>query len=311
MSWAIATLLACCAVLSLAALLLGAAWVSPLVAAVSQIQARSKGLRLLDNFALQVCRMGLVCLLIFLLLALGISAYLLQLPVQFWPQELNIQSCYPTLSGLFGSGIVLGLLLLFWKKLRQHKWLRLALSLLSWLFFCLFWLSSLNLALQTLSLPQETAATELTWQQLLVPQNPWLFWGLTGQFACLALGSCGLGAMLYLLLRRTKEDFGRDYYRFAQRQAAKWSLLFILQLPFWALVSFKFRPWPQFLQSPLEQILASAALLLLLAALGLGLRLLRSQHPMRHKLSPAGCALLNWLGLSCLCLSLAWVLLYP
>ncbi|MGM0424117.1 MAG: hypothetical protein ACQEQX_04230, partial [Thermodesulfobacteriota bacterium] len=300
-----------CAVLALGGMLLGAFCAAPLIAAISQIQARLKGLRLLDNFALQICRMGLACLVLYILFCLALAAYLLQLPLEFWPQVFNTQAVYPPLAGLLWGGAILGLLVLYWKSLKQQKWLRLTLALLSALGFWFFVLSSLNLKLWVLKLPVEASATSPSWQQLLLPEQPYLFWSLLGQFLCLALGACGLGAMLYFLLRRTKEDFGRDYYRFAQHLAAKWSLVFILQIPFWALVFFRLRPWQKLLQNTLEQFLVAGALLFLVAGIALGLRLLRSQHPMRLKLSPVGCALLAWLGWSCLCLSYAWVLLYP
>lgn len=311
MSWTLISLFISCAVLALAGLLLGAFCAAPLIASLSQIQARLKRLRLLDNFALQICRMGLACLVLYLLFCLALAAYLLQLPLQIWPPVFNPEALYLPLAGLFWGGAMLALLVFTWKRLKQQKWLRLTLSLLSSLGFWLFVLSSLNFKLWLLNLPLPESAASLTWQKLLLPDQPYLFWSLLGQFLCLALGSCGLAAMLYFLLRRTKEDFGRDYYRFAQHLAAKWSLVFVLQLPFWGLVFFRLRPWQHFLQNTLEQIQVAGSLLFLATATVLALRLLRSQHPMRLKLSPVGAALLAWLGWSCLCISYAWVLLYP
>ncbi|MFP4391612.1 MAG: hypothetical protein ACOCP7_00280 [Desulfohalobiaceae bacterium] len=311
MSWTFISLSIACALLALGGLLLGAFCAAPLIAAISQIQARLKKLRLLDNFALQICRMGLICLVLYILFCLALAACLLQLPLQFWPQNLHLQVLYLPLAGLLWGGATLALLVFCWKACRQHKWLRLVLSLLSSLGFWLFVLSSLNLKLRILSLPELGTTASLSWQQLFFPQQPFLFWNLLAQIFCLALGACGLGAMLYFLLRRTKEDFGRDYYRFAQHLAARWSLLFILQLPFWALIFFRLKPWPSFIQSTLEQILAAAALIFLTASMGLGLRILRSPNPMRHKLSPVGCALFAWMGWSCICLSYTWVLIYP
>lgn len=311
MPWELVSLAIPCALLALTGLLLGAACGAPIVALCSQALARLNHNKFLYNFALQLCRTGLVCVLLYLLLAGALLSCFLQVPLHFWPAAVPLQAIYLPAAAL-GWGIALLLLTnLTWKKLKQKKGLRLLLTLLSSLGFWLFAYTGLILKLKILALPDDQEVLLQAWNQILWPRDPYLFGILFFQFLCLALGAAGIGGMLYILLRRSKEDFGRDYYRFAQPQAAKWSLLFILQGPGWIWYFFSLRSWPELLQAQSEQLLAAGALLALVLSLACSLQVLQSKQPMRRKLSPILSAFLAWMGLSGICLSYLWGLLQP
>ena len=78
----------------------------------------------------------------------------------------------------------------------------------------------------------------VTWKQLKKDKKPIhmilglggfvlikpLFWPIGVQWAFMALTLAGVLGSLYLLLRRNRDDFGRDYYKFALPICAKWAL---------------------------------------------------------------------------------------
>ncbi len=310
MFWELNRLIISSAVLSLVVLFLAATCGGSLIAVITQVWARIKNRKLLDNFALQICKMALSCIILILVLLGGLIIYLLQIPARSWPADFAPDIFYLPGAALVWGTLFLLLGTLFWKKLKSFKIIRLIVTLLSFAGFWLFVFTGLNLKLQLLASSPAQNWHRLAWEKYFFVQDQHLFWGLFTQLGFLAIGAAGLGAMLYMLLRRTKEDFGRDYYRYGQNLAAKWSLFIVLQIPAWACIFFQFKSWPNFLENDQEQIVASLILFLLLVPLGCSLRIIRSMHPMRHKLSPLVAFLFSWAGLSAIFLSYARILLY-
>ncbi len=108
---------------------------------------------------------------------------------------------------------------------------------------------------------------------------------LATQSVLLALTAGGGVLCVYLLLRRTSEDYGRDYYVFAMGYAARWACVpALLQLAplgwlAWLLMQ-RLGDSPQL--QPALYFLGGAGLAVLMAAV-LWLAVARSKTPLRHK----------------------------
>ncbi len=117
---------------------------------------------------------------------------------------------------------------------------------------------------------------------------PWALASLWPLTALFLTATCG---PLYLILRRSVDDWGRDYYRYAARTLGRWVLGTFL-LPVFALGwiwSSYHRVANLFLPQLTLPSLLAAGLLLFAAILG-GI-LARAEHPMRHKVLMVGLAL--------------------
>ncbi len=112
-----------------------------------------------------------------------------------------------------------------WRNLRQGKGPHLYLGA----FVVLGSLASLHTGMATANsfaarfLVTKSIDIPLPW--LYAPTNNSLFWPLTiaALMLCLAYGG-GVGAA-YLVHRRTRDDFGRDYYNYALPKGALWGLI--------------------------------------------------------------------------------------
>ena len=100
-------------------------------------------------------------------------------------------------------------------------------------------------------------------------------------------------ALLYLLLRRNLDDFGRDYYRYVVILAIKW-LVVSLFLSFLPCVRVYFLLGEKILVSSLYLpggvIVASFVLIVILSTV-----LIKSKQPLRLKVVMVCCFLLVWL----------------
>ncbi len=130
---------------------------------------------------------------------------------------------------------------------------------------------------------------------LPAPGSP--FWPCLAQYAALAPALAGAMSLLFLLHRRDRDNYGRDYYAFSMRLAARWAAL-------WVLPALAVQPWLLFslepglrdlvLASPTALLWGLAALLMLLCA-GTWWTVARSGSPMRLKGLMLGAALAAWL----------------
>ncbi|MFP4071153.1 MAG: hypothetical protein ACLFTB_03800 [Desulfovibrionales bacterium] len=55
-----------------------------------------------------------------------------------------------------------------------------------------------------------------------------MFWPVVSQLLLLSLGLAWAIALPFLLVRRNRDDFGRDYYNWSITNAARWALVFML-----------------------------------------------------------------------------------
>jgi hypothetical protein len=129
-----------------------------------------------------------------------------------------------------------------------------------------------------------------------------LFWPLLGSSLCLSAGLCGVAALLYLLLRRTRDDFGRDYYVFALKLAARSAavpLLLLLPCLAWLVAAMPDELKALALTGQTAWAGGIGALLFAACAGGLAL-VARSQNPLRLKGLIVGTGLGAWAGLTLL-----------
>jgi len=116
---------------------------------------------------------------------------------------------------------------------------------------------------------------------LLIPKDihpVLIFWS----YIFLSIGVSSLYGTFYLMIRRNRDDFGRDYYKFSIPSCARWSysLLFFLTI----LIVKDFLLFGNFKQVPLMvwELLGAVFLVVLLVFI-LNYRLIKSDHPIRLK----------------------------
>ena len=131
----------------------------------------------------------------------------------------------------------------------------------------------------------------LPWQDqlvqfFLIPSDSFI-WPLLGESVPLGFAFAAAFATLWLLIMRDREDYGRDYYAFALRNCAGWALgATLVALLVGAAVFFQGRAvmLPELSQLPSLLLDVLAVILPLLSCL-LWLLVVRSEHPMRRKIS--------------------------
>ena len=125
-------------------------------------------------------------------------------------------------------------------------------------------------------------------------------WLLLPQLLAVSLSQAGALATLYCILRRNKDDFGRDYYTYALKLGSKWAVAatagaMACQAALLA------RLWPVARELPTRPLIfwtsATAMGALALAAI-LWILVIRNQHPLRLKLHLVTAWALGWVCLS-------------
>lgn len=287
----------------------GTGFSAPAIALVCEIVAWKKDRKFWDKFALQIARLGLICSIIFLLListALILDHYYWQLLTKPL-RSLSLPHLIMPLS-LF----ILGLLFLItywgtWKKLKKKKIAHLLIGLASTLSLGATFYLLQKTSFKLLTAEPFALLNSIFWfhwiKTFLAPVSPF-FWPLFTQSILIILGSVGISGLIYLLLRREKDLFGRDYYRWAVPFAARWSFIFPLNVLCYLWI---------YLLSPAEfKLLFLSSRFSLSCGIGLILSLfctliwstiLRNSNPLRLKGRIIGSAFLIWTALASFALS--------
>jgi hypothetical protein len=156
---------------------------------------------------------------IFLVLAAAAVSLTLRLPevAVFWfstPLPL-----VPLAVSLFFGAAFFLLYRGLWQKMKDRKRIHAAIGIASavslW-FFMYCAAASFRLFTLRLDLPDEILL-------FFFPGHDSSFWAVTAQALCLSASLAGAFSAVYLLLRRNKDDFGRDYYNATLRQASRWA----------------------------------------------------------------------------------------
>lgn len=136
--------------------------------------------------------------------------------------------------------------------------------------------------------------TPVQWPALPAANSP--IWPIAVRQISLALAFAGALSLAYLIHRRKKDDFGRDYYGFGLTAAAKWAL-------FPALAALACQGWQYALSSPeMQQLMLKGTLApawwgtigATIFCCLLWTLLARSAHPMRLKGAALAGSVLVW-----------------
>jgi hypothetical protein len=187
---------------------------SPAIAVLGEISAKTRKKVFFDKYGQQTAAMGLI-LTVALILICGASFGLamFKFPKLF---QAYFTPGSPFFQGMvaFAVFLVAGLIYFTtWKKLRSAKAAHIGLGLVS-TFGALIGPAKL---LFNFSLNGSTGDALTNTTILALP--------MSAMYALLILSAAAALSLGYLVMRRHKDDFGRDYYGFALRMAARWALL--------------------------------------------------------------------------------------
>ena len=170
-----------------------------------------------DKYGQQTGSMGLILLALLIVIygaGMGISLY--RFP-QLFEQTLNPASPFFTGTILLGVFAVFGLIyFLTWKKMREAKTLHTLLGAVSAL-SAIGAVAVITPAKLAFNLTRGTLSEETVAPAISLP--------VSAMYALLVLSAAAALSLVYLVVRRNKDDFGRDYYNFALRLAARWAML--------------------------------------------------------------------------------------
>lgn len=198
----------------------------PLISALSQGIAKSQKKSFYDKFGKQLTRM---CLIfggtVLAILTLGVARYLSIDPIMLQgPYQLPL-----ILTGGVTALASAVLIVYFktWKAMRKQKSAHISLGLLSsaLLFCAVICIAMLANILQSIEhfLPAVGTPLEIL-TALVAAANSKAFITYIGLGLITGFALCGTFGQMYLIARRDKDDFGRDYYKFAIPYAAKWAI---------------------------------------------------------------------------------------
>ncbi|MFO7803306.1 MAG: hypothetical protein R6V55_13525 [Desulfovermiculus sp.] len=279
------------------------------VAWISQVWGWWRRTPFLDKFGQQMLGLSMVA---FVGAVLGVCAALGlgYLQYRFAPEEIFYNLPWLVLSwplGGLGLGLVFSLLATkTWKPLKRRKGLHSGILLIAWLGVWAGLYVGLNQYLQgwwELSGLSRVGAIEAMWQVHFSPV--WVL--LAGQALVVGLGGTGTLGLAYLLARRNVEDYGRDYYRFALPQAAKWAVLLLGQAFFLAWVVYE-GAQPVWLLPPKEMISLGVALGGFVLYGLLLIIFVRSPNPLRAKASALGACVFGVVAGAAAGLSQLWIM---
>ncbi|OBQ52156.1 hypothetical protein [Halodesulfovibrio spirochaetisodalis] len=198
----------------------------PLISAISQSIAKSQKKSFYDKFGKQLTRMCLIYGgLAFAALGVATARYLtidptvLQGPYQL---PLIAAACVSVL-----AAAVVTMYLMVWKTMRKQKGAHMTLGLVSsvLLFAAVTCLAIVANCLLDPAHPLPAVATPVeVLIALITTANTTSFIFFLAIGFLMGLTLCGAFSQVYLLARRDKDDFGRDYYKFAMPYAAKWAI---------------------------------------------------------------------------------------
>jgi hypothetical protein len=268
-------------VTAFAVMLLGVSLGIPALAVLSELSGIIRGKVFMDKFARQSARLGLAFIYAVLLGAAGALGICL-----YFPDSTGAWVQYDLFWG-FGlylsllAAVLFSLYYFLWDRLKKYKPLHIflgALGVVSIKAFLavLFW----SLYRELMVIPQ------------VMPGPDSIFLPILAQVFLISLSGAAALTLVYLLIIRTRDDFGRDYYRFALGFGAKWGIFFAAVSPVtcaWLFLVMENGIDPAYIAVPGGvYLLALMALILVLR------RISRSDQPLRNKAATWLCPVLIW-----------------
>lgn len=284
-----AEVLAACALAAVMAAMILASSFGPFLALTGEVLSIRTRRGFYARVARQIAQMSLTLGIFAVALTVGAAAwFMMREPALLAPPYILPLA----LTG--GSILVFLLMLAVFIKLRPAKGLagkgHLAVGLMAALLALFSLFCSTGMVRRLLHSPPEFDVA-LPWATQLalffaIPYDSF-FWPLLAASVPLGFALAASFATLWLVAMRDRQDYGRDYYAFAMPYCARWALgATPAAILAGVLVFFESRkimlPELSHLPSPLLDIVSAA--LPLLACL-LWIFIIRSAHPMRHKIS--------------------------
>lgn len=265
---------------------------SPIIAVLGELAAKTKNRVFYDKYGQQTASMGLILLLLLLTIngaAIGVA--LVKFP-QFF-QKLMTPS-QPILNAFIAFGVSLTLSLIYflgWKKMRNAKGIHIIIGMGAAIasVACVAIIVPAKLMIGLTIDAANTQATA-TYTVMAAP--------LATMYAILIISAAAALSCAYLVIRRNKDDFGRDYYSFSLGLAARWAAL--PMIGFLACQGWLFAVLPEnikimTLDTPLG-IIWAAAVALGTICVGIWIMIARSTTPLQLK------------GLTFLAIGLLWLM---
>ncbi|WP_421902788.1 hypothetical protein [Maridesulfovibrio sp.] len=264
---------------------------APIMAVILEITAKARKKIFYDKLAQQVTALTLVMYLLFTI-CLGSAAafFSRQMP---WLKDWFINPASPVMMFYITLGIALAGLIPYkysWKKLKKSKPLHIMLGTVG----ALGGIASIHAATVIM---QKFFTLQMENPHPAVPAIPFYthFQQLPGKaglclagiYLIMAIAFAATASGLYLVLRRNKDDFGRDYYKFTLPVVARWALFpSLLQLAAsGSVVYYICGPNITSLYQNLPVALSfGASLLLTMICCAIWIVTWRSETPMRHKI---------------------------
>ncbi|BCS86921.1 hypothetical protein [Pseudodesulfovibrio sediminis] len=264
---------------------------SPAIALLGEISAKSQKKVFFDKYGQQSSAMGLM-LTLFTLVIYGITLgiFLFKSPQgNSFVLDTKSPLFIPLLS--YAVFIVVGILYFAtWKKLRNLKSVHMLLGVISTLsaMVCVAYAIYAKLSI-ALTMGSDAAGNTATAISMAQPMST--------MFVFLVLSVAAALSVTYLVLRREKDDFGRDYYNFALKLASRWAVL--PMIAFLGCQGWLFVLLPQnfktlVLDTPLAYVWASLVGLGVICVI-LWMALARSESPLRLKGVAFVAAALLWI----------------
>lgn len=271
---------------SLLATLALAGLFAPALASAGQWTSSSETRAFRDKFAYQISGMGLGLLFAVVIAMAGAQAYLYSMAPELFPAVVKpyaLLAAASMLLALFCALLYHGL----WRRLRQAKTVRKLLGLLAALAALLAAYLVLGFKRALLLTPELFSTMPMPEALRLIygPPASSLFWPLLVQTLLAGLTcASGLG-LIHLILRRARDDYGRDYYNASLKYCARWALVpTLLQLAPMALIVS--RLGPSFGLWDMNNVMLlgfGLAAVMLLLAVALWAVVARSNNPLRQK----------------------------
>jgi len=250
---------------------------SPVIAVLGELSAKAKGRVFYDKFGQQTASMGLALLLTLLIIygaAFGVALIKFPQLIQKFlaPASPIISACFA-----LGAFVILGIpYFLTWKKMRNTKGVHIALGLGA----AIASVTGIAIAVPAklvIGLSADTAQTTIS--------TPTMAWPLATMYSILIISAAAALSCTYLVIRRNKDDFGRDYYNFSLRLAARWAaipMIGFLACQGWLLATLPENIKTMTLGTPLGMVWA-AATGLGAACVVIWLMIARSTTPLQFK----------------------------
>lgn len=264
---------------------------TPILAVILEITAKARKKVFYDKLAQQIATLAIILYLLFIFCMGGAAVYFNSLMP--WLKDWFINPASPVMMFYITLGIgLLGLIpyKYSWKKLKKQKPLHIMLGIIGTLggissihvstvvmktFF------SLQTANPTPAVPQVPFYTHF----YILPDNAGLC--LAGIYLIMAISFAATAGGLYLVLRRNKDNFGRDYYKFSLPVIAKWALVptFAQLAAVIAILCYMVGPNIQLLYQNLPTAIAlGTSLGLIILCCAIWIVTWKSETPMRHKI---------------------------